>query len=207
MLFRSAAPNDVPRGATVTLRSNLQNVGNAVAIGTEVVVAVHNATTGARLREWRQATALPAAATQALEEALDTSALPMGDYQARLSVYRNDQEQPLAVDTFTVREAVIAGTFQADPEQVAHGGSIELRGTVMNSGNLGVAALPLRIEVVRVDSTVTVLSLDDSAWLGKFALHPYLIFWSELDGKATAAQVPYLVDPNGQGPQPLPGSS
>lgn len=53
----------------------------------------------------------------------------------------------------------------------------------------------------------TKLSLDDSAWLGKFALHPYLIFWSELDGKATAAQVPYLVDPLGKGPQPLPGSS
>lgn len=53
----------------------------------------------------------------------------------------------------------------------------------------------------------TKLSLDDSAWLGKFALHPYLLFWSELDGKATAAQVPYLVDPLGKGPQPLPGSS
>lgn len=53
----------------------------------------------------------------------------------------------------------------------------------------------------------TKLSLDDSPWLGKFALHPYLIFWSELDGKATAAQVPYIVDPLGKGPQPLPGSS
>jgi hypothetical protein len=51
------------------------------------------------------------------------------------------------------------------------------------------------------------LSLDDSPWLGKFALHPYLIFWSELDGKATAAQVPYIVDPLGMGPQPLPDSS
>lgn len=53
----------------------------------------------------------------------------------------------------------------------------------------------------------TKLTLDDTPWLGKFALHPYLIFWSELDGKATAAQVPYLVDPLGKGPQPLPGSS
>lgn len=53
----------------------------------------------------------------------------------------------------------------------------------------------------------TKLSLNDSDWLGKFALHPYLIFWSELDGKATAAQVPYIVDPLGKGAQPLPGPS
>ncbi|MBL9138852.1 MAG: hypothetical protein JNK85_23490 [Verrucomicrobiales bacterium] len=53
----------------------------------------------------------------------------------------------------------------------------------------------------------TKLALDDSGWLGKWALHPYLIFWSELEGKATAAQVPYVVDPLGKGPQPLPGSS
>ena len=53
----------------------------------------------------------------------------------------------------------------------------------------------------------TKLSIDDSAWLGKFALHPYLLFWAELDGKATAAQVPYLVDPLGKGPLALPDSS
>jgi hypothetical protein len=53
----------------------------------------------------------------------------------------------------------------------------------------------------------TKLALNDSAWLGKWALHPYVIFWSELDGKATAAQVPYVVDPLGKGPQALPGSS
>ena len=53
----------------------------------------------------------------------------------------------------------------------------------------------------------TKLSLDDSSWLGAFALHPYFLFWQELDGKATAAQVPYLVDPLGKGPQTLPDSS
>ncbi|MGE3312411.1 MAG: hypothetical protein AB7O66_20790 [Limisphaerales bacterium] len=53
----------------------------------------------------------------------------------------------------------------------------------------------------------TKVSLDDSSWLGKFALHPYMIFWAELDGKSTAARVPYLVDPLGKGPLPLPGSS
>ncbi len=37
------------------------------------------------------------------------------------------------------------------------------------------------------------LKLDDSKWLGPFALNPYVLYWQELDGKATAAQVPYLV--------------
>ena len=37
------------------------------------------------------------------------------------------------------------------------------------------------------------LSFDDSPYLGPFALHPYVSFWDELDGKATAAQVPFLV--------------
>lgn len=51
------------------------------------------------------------------------------------------------------------------------------------------------------------LGLDDSPWLKAFALHPYLIFWQELDGKATAAQVPYFVDPLGRNPGEPPGSS
>ena len=33
----------------------------------------------------------------------------------------------------------------------------------------------------------TTLSFDDSSYLKDFALHPYVIFWRELDGKATAA--------------------
>lgn len=37
------------------------------------------------------------------------------------------------------------------------------------------------------------LSIDDTPWLKAFALHPYVSFWRELDGKSTAAQVPYAV--------------
>lgn len=51
------------------------------------------------------------------------------------------------------------------------------------------------------------LSLDDSEWLKAFALHPYVIYWQELDGKATAAQVPYFVDPLGINPGAPPDSS
>jgi len=54
----------------------------------------------------------------------------------------------------------------------------------------------------------TKLSYDDSELLGAFALHPYVIFWKELDGKATAAQVPFFALPGPQpGPGSLPGSS
>lgn len=53
----------------------------------------------------------------------------------------------------------------------------------------------------------TKLSLDDSPWLKAFALHPYFEYWQELDGKATAADVPYIVDPLGKNPGPGPGSS
>ncbi len=51
------------------------------------------------------------------------------------------------------------------------------------------------------------LSFDDSRYLKKFALHPYALFWRELHGKATAAQVPYFVDPLGKYPGAPPGSS
>jgi hypothetical protein len=37
------------------------------------------------------------------------------------------------------------------------------------------------------------LALDDSKWLGAFALNPYFLFWKELDGKSTAAGVPFAV--------------
>jgi hypothetical protein len=46
------------------------------------------------------------------------------------------------------------------------------------------------------------LSVDDSKFLGPFALHPYFLFWKELQGKSTAAQVPYAVF----GPSPFTSS-
>ena len=39
----------------------------------------------------------------------------------------------------------------------------------------------------------TKLAIDDSKWLGPFALHPYFLYWQELSGKSTAARVPYAV--------------
>ncbi|MEA3210044.1 MAG: hypothetical protein QOE70_3101 [Chthoniobacter sp.] len=47
------------------------------------------------------------------------------------------------------------------------------------------------------------LSFDDSRYLGAFALNPYALFWKELDGKSTAAQVPFLVF----GPSPFTGKT
>jgi hypothetical protein len=51
------------------------------------------------------------------------------------------------------------------------------------------------------------LSFDDTSYLKAFALHPYVLFWQELDGKATAAQVPYFVDPLSKNPGAPPDSS
>jgi hypothetical protein len=55
----------------------------------------------------------------------------------------------------------------------------------------------------------TKLSFNDSDFLGAFALHPYVLFWQELEGKATAADVPYAVlGPSlNSGSHPQPGSS
>lgn len=53
----------------------------------------------------------------------------------------------------------------------------------------------------------TKLSFDDSAYLKKFALHPYFEYWQELVAKATAADVPYLVDLQGKNLGNGPGSS
>ena len=53
----------------------------------------------------------------------------------------------------------------------------------------------------------TKLSFDDSDYLKAYALHPYVEFWQELDGKATAADVPYLVDPLSKHLGSGPGSS
>ena len=49
----------------------------------------------------------------------------------------------------------------------------------------------------------TKLSFNDSPYLKDFALHPYVIYWRELTGKVTAAQVPFAALP---GPQPGPGT-
>jgi hypothetical protein len=55
----------------------------------------------------------------------------------------------------------------------------------------------------------TKLSYDDSKILGAFALHPYVSYWQELQGKATDADVPYAVfGPSPKsGNHPDPGSS
>jgi len=39
----------------------------------------------------------------------------------------------------------------------------------------------------------TKLSFDDSSYFKGFGFHPYVEYWQELDGKATDADVPYLV--------------
>lgn len=54
----------------------------------------------------------------------------------------------------------------------------------------------------------TKLSFDDTPYLKAFALHPSITYWQELDGKATAAQVPFGALPGPKpGPGSLPGSS
>jgi len=53
----------------------------------------------------------------------------------------------------------------------------------------------------------TKLSFDDSSYLKAFSLHPYFLYWQELTGKATAAPVPYFVDPLGKNPGAPPDSS
>ncbi len=55
----------------------------------------------------------------------------------------------------------------------------------------------------------TKLSYNDSELLGAFSLKPYILYWQELEAKATAAQVPFAVfGPAGQsGSHPNPGSS
>jgi hypothetical protein len=47
------------------------------------------------------------------------------------------------------------------------------------------------------------LGFDDSEYLKGFALHPYVSYWQELSGKATDAQVPFIVFLD----EPGPGSS
>jgi hypothetical protein len=39
----------------------------------------------------------------------------------------------------------------------------------------------------------TKIAFDDSSILGPFALNPYFLYWQELDGKSTAARVPFAV--------------
>jgi hypothetical protein len=54
----------------------------------------------------------------------------------------------------------------------------------------------------------TKLSFNDSPYLKAFALHPYFEYWQEIQNKATAADVPYIVNPLGKvNPGTGPGSS
>ncbi len=46
----------------------------------------------------------------------------------------------------------------------------------------------------------TKLAFDDTDYLHAFALHPYFLYWQELTGKATAADVPYVVFRGESGP-------
>lgn len=63
------------------------------------------------------------------------------------------------------------------------------------------------LDIGTSDHLDTKLEFDDSSYLKAFALHPYFEYWQELQGKATAADVPYEVDPLGKHLGPGPGSS
>ncbi len=56
----------------------------------------------------------------------------------------------------------------------------------------------------------TKLAFDDSSYLGAFALHPYFSYWQELQGKATDADLPFILNPGGAragASHPKPNSS
>lgn len=158
----SATPVDVTQGEDVVLSGVLRNAGTLAAPGSDIALRVIDATTEAPVREWHTPADVAAGAQQDVSQTLNTLALPIGAYQARLSVTFEGNERPLAQADFVVRNFRIAGTFVATPAQVDRGEPVDLLGTVSNSGNLGIDPLPLRIEVLRIDTQTSMLSLDDS---------------------------------------------
>ncbi|HAB18287.1 MAG TPA: hypothetical protein PLX89_22915 [Verrucomicrobiota bacterium] len=78
--------------------------------------------------------------------------------------------------------------------------------TFLNQLKLDVTYTAFNMQILNIGTSQhleTKLGLDDSPWLKQFALHPYFLFWKELTGKATAADVPYNVFLG----EPGPGSS
>jgi hypothetical protein len=65
------------------------------------------------------------------------------------------------------------------------------------------------LDIGMVHNLETKLSFDDSQLLGAFALHPYFLWWQELDNKTTDADVPQAVfgSSGRSGKHPQPGSS
>lgn len=168
----TAAPADVTQGNDVVLSGAVRNIGTLAAPGSDIALRVEDATTGALVREWHVPADVAAGAQQDVSQTLNTLALPIGAYMARLSVTFEGNERPLAQADFVVRNFRIAGTFAATPVQVNRGEPVDLLGTVSNSGNLGIDPLPLRIEVVKVDTLTSVLSLDDSIALAEQGSFP-----------------------------------
>ena len=65
-----------------------------------------------------------------------------------------------------------------------------------NKFTLSVTYTAFLMEILNIGTSQhleTKLAFDDTEYLGAFALHPYFLYWQELDEKATAARVPYLV--------------
>lgn len=59
------------------------------------------------------------------------------------------------------------------------------------------------LDIGMVHNLEVKLSFDDSDYLGAFALHPYVLFWQELENKTTNARVPEAVF----GPSPFSGNN
>lgn len=77
---------------------------------------------------------------------------------------------------------------------------------------LDVTFIPFAMQILDIGTSMhleTKLSFDDSQYLGPWAMHPYFLYWQELDQKATAAGVPQAVlgRSASSGKHPQPGSS
>ncbi|MEO6742669.1 MAG: hypothetical protein ABIP20_20700 [Chthoniobacteraceae bacterium] len=77
----------------------------------------------------------------------------------------------------------------------------------LDSTYIGFAEQILNIGMVH--NLETKLSFNDSEFLGAFALHPYFLYWQELENKTTNAAVPQrILGPSARsGKHPQPGSS
>jgi sugar lactone lactonase YvrE len=161
----AASPSILRQGVDVNLTGAVRNVGNFPADASVVHLRVFGEISQALIREWQYPTNIAAGSAFNVGQLLNTLPLAIGDYRVRLSVSFEGNELALDDDLFTVGNYRIAGTFEANPGEVERGDPVDLVGMVSNSGNFDIDQLPLRIEVLKVDTQVSMFMLDDSTAL------------------------------------------
>ncbi len=145
-------PPQAQRDQAVAIAATVSNAGNLPAIELPLELRVVRQDAGTVVQSWQRSVDLPPGAELSWNEVLAPGSLPAGQYRIILRARLDGQDLQLAQADLEVLAVQLGGLVEVVPVQAEVTQPVQISATVSNSGNSTATALPIRLEVRRLDT-------------------------------------------------------